>query len=122
MGLVGVLGGPIRSCRLCISQSGSGKLGGKRKSQSVRRRKKGGRRRYLSRTAKMNEKTMYLVSSIVDLLVAILYKYITSTSQVHHKYVSNHSTQKWCEVKEVYILSTLHLFLYYISSSLHSNS
>lgn len=86
MGLVGVLGGPIRSCRLCISQSGSGKLVGKEVSEEGRN---------LSRTAKMREKTMYLVLSIVDLLVAILYKYISSTSQIHHKYVSNHSTQKW---------------------------
>lgn len=31
MGLVGVLGGPMGSCRLCISQSGSGNLGEKEK-------------------------------------------------------------------------------------------
>ena len=38
MGLVGVLGGPMGSCRLCVSQSGSGKLGKKKKSKSQRRR------------------------------------------------------------------------------------
>lgn len=40
MGLVGVLGGPIRSCRLCISQLGSGKLREKEKSLRIREKRK----------------------------------------------------------------------------------
>ena len=55
-----VLGRPIRSCPLCISQSGSGKPGGKKEKVKVsEKEQKVKEKRYVSNTANIGEKKMY---------------------------------------------------------------